>query len=76
MKIVDAKKCFTALDIDLFSPKVVCMKVGKIPIVFDLGCISVVTPHKEYLAGKCKTVQKTMTGLSTHVKIEAEGTVL
>ena len=68
--------CFTALDDDLFAPKGFYADNGDRPVVFDSGCSVSITPYKDDFVGKITHVKKTITGLSSTVQVEGEGTVL
>ena len=68
--------CFTALEEDLFMPRGFYVGSGDKPVVFDSGCTMSITPFKEDFVGKIDPVQKTITGLSSTVEVEGEGTVL
>ena len=51
------------------------MDNGDIPVVFDSGCTISITPYKEDFVGGLTPVKKTITGLSSTVEVEGEGTV-
>ena len=51
------------------------MDTDEIPIVFDSGYMVAITPYRADFVGKIKSVNKTITGLSSHAKVEGEGTV-
>ena len=68
--------CFTALEDILFMPKGFYLDSGDKPVVFDSGCTVSITPFKEDFVGKIKPVKRTITGLSSTVEVEGEGTVL
>ena len=68
--------CFTALEEDLFAPKRFYTDNGDIPVVFDSGCTVSIIPYKDDFVGTITNVKKTITGLSSTVEVEREGTVL
>ena len=63
--------CFTALEEDIFSPNGYYMRSDDIPIVFYSGYTMAVTPFKEGFVGNIKKVNKSITVLFTHAKVEA-----
>ena len=75
-KVPVCETCFTEVEEDVFDPKGHYLNTDDIPIVFDSGCTVAVNPHKADYVGKIKSVNKSITGLSSHFKVEGEGTVL
>ena len=45
-------------------------------MVFDLGCTVSITPYKDDFVGKITHIKKTITGLSSTVQVEGEGTIV
>ena len=65
--------CYTAIPYDLFLPTCYYTDSEHIDIIFDSGCTTYVTPHREDFVGKVKVVNKTMQGLNFTTKITGEG---
>ena len=52
------------------------MDNGNKQVVFDSGCTISISPYEEDFIGKLKPIKKTITGLTSTVEVEGEGTVL
>ena len=68
--------CFTALEDELFMTKGFYVDVGDKSVVFNSGCTISITPFKEDFVGDISPVRNTITGLSSTVEVEGEGTVV
>ena len=55
---------YTAIDEDLYSPKVYYIGTDQIPVIFDSGCMVAITPFVEDFVGPIQKCNKTIGDLT------------